>query len=88
MGNQQRLMREGDGIIEVAIPHAPPPAKAVLVKTIQAGLLTDGSFYSPTPSQQSTHQRRALLASVPDHSGASVWELHPLPVNVTRTVIT
>jgi hypothetical protein len=53
------------------------------VTAIEAGLLTRGSSYSPTPSQPSRGQWRALLAFVPAHSGASVRELHPLPVSST-----
>jgi hypothetical protein len=48
-------------------------------QTIEAGLLTDGSSYSPTPSRWMTHQWLPQLAFVPDHSGASVREFHPLP---------
>jgi hypothetical protein len=44
-----------------------------------AGLLTDGSPYSPTPSQRVLCQWRMLLAFVPAHSGASVRDFHPLP---------
>jgi len=54
------------------------------VKAIEAGLLTDGSSYSPTPSQPSDGQWLVQLAFVPDHSGASVRELHPLPVSSTH----
>jgi hypothetical protein len=50
---------------------------------IEAGLLTCGSFYSPTPSQPSRDQWHVLLAFVPAYSGASVRELHPLPVSST-----
>jgi hypothetical protein len=53
------------------------------VKAIEAGLLTDGSSYSPTPSQQRACQWPVLLAFVPDHSGAPVREWHPLPVSST-----
>jgi hypothetical protein len=49
---------------------------------IEAGLLTCGSSYSPTPSQPSRGQWPALLAFVPAYSGASVRELHPLPVSL------
>jgi hypothetical protein len=52
------------------------------VKAIEVGLLTCGSSYSPTPSQPSRGQWRVLLAFVPAYSGASVRELHPLPVNI------
>jgi hypothetical protein len=48
-------------------------------QTIEAGLLTDGSPYSPTPSRWMTHQWLPRLAFVPDHSGAPVRESHPLP---------
>jgi hypothetical protein len=57
-------------------------------QTIEAGLLTDGSFYSPTPSRWMTHQWLPLLAFVPDHSGASVRELHPLPACLASIAIT
>jgi hypothetical protein len=50
------------------------------VKAIEVGLLTLGSSYWPTPSRWVPHQWLFLLAFVPDHSGASVRELHPLPV--------
>jgi len=53
------------------------------VKAIEAGLLTCGSSYSPTPSQPSDGQWRVLLAFVPAYSGASVRDLHPLPVSST-----
>jgi hypothetical protein len=46
---------------------------------IEAGLLTRGSSYLPTPSQPSRGQWPALLVFVPAYSGASVRELHPLP---------
>jgi hypothetical protein len=49
---------------------------------IEIGLLTCGSSYLPTPSQPSCGQWPALLAFVPAYSGASVRELHPLPVSV------
>ena len=52
-------------------------------QTIEAGLLTDGSSYSPTPSQW-----LPKLAFVPDHSGASARELHPLPARFTSIAIT
>ena len=51
------------------------------MQALEAGLLTDGSSYSPTPSQRLLCQWRILLAFVPAHSGASVRDLHPLPVN-------
>jgi hypothetical protein len=50
---------------------------------IEAGLLTRGSSYSPTPSQPFRGQWLTLLAFVPAYSGASVRELHPLPVSST-----
>ena len=53
------------------------------MKAIEGGLLTLGSSYWPTPSQRLPRQWRNLLAFVPDHSGASVRELHPLPVSST-----
>jgi hypothetical protein len=46
---------------------------------LEAGLLTLGSSYWPTPSQRWSRQWSIPLAFVPDHSGASVRELHPLP---------
>jgi hypothetical protein len=57
-------------------------------RTVEAGLLTDGSSYSPTPSRRLVPQWLILLAFVPAHSGASVRDLHPLPACVTSTVIT
>jgi hypothetical protein len=51
------------------------------VTAIEVGLLTCGSSYSPTPSQPSRGQWPALLAFVPAYSGASVRDLHPLPVS-------
>jgi hypothetical protein len=53
------------------------------VKAIEAGLLTGGLSYSPTPSQPYDGQWLVQLAFVPDHSGASVRDLHPLPVSST-----
>src|SRR5262245_52482393 len=44
--------------------------EGVFVTAIEAGLLTRGSFYSPTPSQPQSGQWLALLAFVPAHSGA------------------
>jgi hypothetical protein len=58
------------------------------VQAIGAGLLTDGSSYSPTPSQRLLCQWRTLLAFVPAHSGASVRDSHPLPVSSTSIAIT
>jgi hypothetical protein len=52
------------------------------VTAIEVGLLTCGSSYSPTPSQPFRGQWPALLAFVPAYSGASVRELHPLPVSL------
>jgi hypothetical protein len=49
------------------------------VTALEAGLLTLGSSYWPTPSQRLPRQWSIPLAFVPDHSGASVRELHPLP---------
>jgi hypothetical protein len=49
---------------------------------IEVGFLTCGSSYSPTPSQPFCGQWPALLAFVPAYSGASVRELHPLPVSL------
>jgi hypothetical protein len=60
----------------------------VLVKAIEAGLLTLGSSYSPTPSQRLVRSWLILLAFVPDHSGASVRELHPLPSDSTSIAAT
>jgi hypothetical protein len=57
---------------------------------MEAGFLTHGSFYWPTPSQRLARQWLILLAFVPVHSGASVRELHPLPASFTsiaRTAI-
>jgi hypothetical protein len=59
------------------------------MKAIEAGLLACGSSYSPTPSQPSDGQWLVQLAFVPAYSGASVRDLHPLPVSSTsiaRTV--
>jgi hypothetical protein len=53
------------------------------VTAIEAGLLTCGSSYSPTPSQPSDGQWLVQLAFVPAYSGASVRDLHPLPVSST-----
>ena len=50
---------------------------------MEAGFLTHGSFYWPTPSQRLARQWLILLAFVPVHSGASVRELHPLPASFT-----
>jgi hypothetical protein len=58
------------------------------VKAIEAGLLTLGSSYSPTPSQRLVRSWLTLLAFVPDHSGASVRELHPLPSDSTSIAAT
>jgi hypothetical protein len=55
---------------------------------IEAGLLTDGSSYSPTPSQRCIGQWRVQLAFVPAHSGAAVRDLHPLPVSFTSIAAT
>src|SRR5882724_10311658 len=57
------------------------------MQALEAGLLTDGSSYSPTPSQRSLCQWRILLAFVPAHSGASVRDFHPLPVSSTSRTI-
>jgi hypothetical protein len=69
-------------------PARSPNREGVFARAIQAGLLTDGSSYSPTPSQQRVRQWLALLAFVPDHSGAPVRELHPLPVSSTHIAST
>jgi hypothetical protein len=50
---------------------------------MEAGLLTYGSSYLPTPSQRIVRQWRVLSAFVPVHSGAPVRELHPLPASST-----
>ena len=55
---------------------------------LEAGLLTCGSSYWPTPSQRLPRQWSILLAFVPDHSGASVRELHPLPSSSTSRATT
>ena len=55
---------------------------------IEVGLLTRGSSYSPTPSQPCRGQWPALLVFVPAYSGASVRDLHPLPVSSTSRAIT
>ena len=52
------------------------------MKAIEVGLLTRGSSYSPTPSRPCGGQWLVLLAFVPAHSGASVRDLHPLPVSL------
>jgi hypothetical protein len=54
---------------------------------MEAGLLTYGSSYLPTPSQQMARQWLVLSAFVPVHSGASVRELHPLPAISTYIAI-
>ena len=62
--------------------------EGVLFKAIEAGFLTLGSSYSPTPSQRLTRQWLLRLAFVPDYSGASVRELHPLPsISTSRAAI-
>jgi hypothetical protein len=58
------------------------------MQALEAGLLTCGSSYSPTPSQPSRGQWPALLAFVPAYSGASVRDFHPLPVSSTSRAIT
>jgi hypothetical protein len=50
---------------------------------MEAGLLTHGSSYLPTPSQRIARQWLVLLAFVPAHSGASVRDFHPLPASST-----
>jgi hypothetical protein len=62
--------------------------EGVLLKAIEAGLLTLGSSYLPMPSQRLTRQWLMRLAFVPDYSGASVRELHPLPACFTSIAIT
>jgi hypothetical protein len=54
---------------------------------MEAGLLTHGSSYLPTPSQRMARQWLVLSAFVPVHSGASVRELHPLPASSTYIAI-
>ena len=61
--------------------------EGVLLKAIEAGFLTLGSSYSPTPSQRLTRQWLLRLAFVPDYSGASVRELHPLPACYTSIAL-
>ena len=60
--------------------------EGVLLKAIEAGFLTLGSSYLPTPSQRPTRQWLMRLAFVPDYSGASVRESHPLPACFTSIV--
>jgi hypothetical protein len=55
---------------------------------LEAGLLTLGSSYWPTPSQRLPRQWSTPLAFVPDYSGASVRELHPLPSNSPSRAVT
>jgi hypothetical protein len=55
---------------------------------LEAGLLTLGSSYWPTPSQWSSHWWRLSLAFIPNRSGASVRELHPLPNSSTPRAVT
>ena len=62
--------------------------EGVHVQAIEAGLLTCGSSYSPTPSQPYRGQWHALLAFVPAYSGASVRDLHPLPVSIISIALT
>jgi hypothetical protein len=62
--------------------------EGVPVQALEAGLLTDGSSYLPTPSQRYPHQWHIPLAFVPAHSGASVRDSHPLPVSSTSRAIT
>jgi hypothetical protein len=50
---------------------------------LEAGLLTFGSSYWPTPSRRLPRQWFIPLAFVPDYSGASVRESHPLPSSST-----
>jgi hypothetical protein len=52
------------------------------VTAIEVGLLTCGSSYLPTPSQPFRGQWHARLVFVPAYSGASVRDLHPLPVSL------
>jgi hypothetical protein len=62
--------------------------EGVWVQTTEVGLLTDGSSYSPTPSQWLPGSWLVLLAFVPAHSGASVRDLHPLPRSSTSIALT
>ncbi len=64
-----------------------PSREGVFVEAIEAGLLTDGSSYSPTPSRRTHRQWLILLAFVPAHSGAPVRELHPLPASSTSIAV-
>ena len=61
--------------------------EGVYMHTMEAGLLTYGSSYLPTPSQRMARQWLVLSAFVPVHSGASVREFHPLPAISTYIVI-
>jgi hypothetical protein len=72
--------REVSGVVVTSPSLTLLTREGVYKKAMQAGLLTDGSSYSPTPSQRIVRQWPILLAFVPDHSGAPVRELHPLPV--------
>jgi hypothetical protein len=64
------------------------PREGVVVTALEAGLLTLGSSYWPTPSQRLPRKWSIPLAFVPDHSGASVRELHPLPSSSTSRAAT
>jgi hypothetical protein len=61
--------------------------EGVYVHAMEAGFLTYGSSYLPTPSQRMARQWHVLLAFVPVHSGASVRELHPLPASITYIAV-
>jgi hypothetical protein len=61
--------------------------EGVYMHAMEAGLLTYGSSYLPTPSQRMAHQWLVLSAFVPVHSGASVREFHPLPAISTYIAI-
>jgi len=63
-------------------------AKEGFVMALEAGLLTCGSSYWLTPSERLPDSWPILLAVVPDHSGASVRELHPLPSSSTSRAAT
>jgi hypothetical protein len=82
-GNKKPPHRHLVGVLRRVHPGRSSCREEVFVKAIEAGLLTDGSSYLPTPSQQRACQWPVLLAFVPDHSGAPVREWHPLPVSST-----
>jgi len=63
-------------------------AKEGFVTALEAGLLTLGSSYWLTPSERLPDSWPILLAVVPDHSGASARELHPLLSSSTSRATT